>query len=89
MIHFARGSCDAPRRRPRRAVVARAHRHGVVPGHAVADAAVYDEAGRLRAQVNLTNLTDHEYFHRAAFTRNRGVIPGEALEAIATVTIRP
>jgi iron complex outermembrane receptor protein len=59
-----------------------------VPGWTVYDAALFYELEKVRIQLNVTNLTDKEYIHRAAFSRNQGVIPGEPLRAILSAAIR-
>lgn len=56
-----------------------------VPSWTVMDAALYYDIGKVRTQLNITNLTDKEYFQRAAFNRNQGVVPGEARRAILSV----
>jgi outer membrane receptor protein involved in Fe transport len=42
---------------------------------------------QLTLQVNVYNLFDNEYFHRAAFG-NQGIIPGEPLRAVASLGFR-
>jgi iron complex outermembrane recepter protein len=59
----------------------------VVPGYTVSDAMAFFKYKQLTLQVNVYNLFDNEYFHRAAFGA-QGIIPGEPLRAVASIGVR-
>jgi len=59
----------------------------VVPGYTVSDAMAFFKYKRFTLQVNVYNLFDNEYFHRAAFG-TQGIIPGEPLRAVASLGFR-
>ncbi len=48
-----------------------------LPGWTTADSMLSLAWNTFQLQLNVSNLTDREYLHRAAFSRNQGVIPGE------------
>jgi iron complex outermembrane receptor protein len=58
-----------------------------LPGYAVADAMASFSYKQVTLRVNIYNLFDNEYFHRAAFG-NQGIIPGEPLRAVASIGVR-
>ena len=59
----------------------------VVPGYTVSDAMAFFKHKQVTLQINIYNLFDNHYFHRAAFG-NQGIIPGEPLRAIASLKVR-
>lgn len=59
----------------------------VVPGYTVSDAMAFFNHKQLTLQINVYNLFDNEYIHRAAFG-NQGIIPGEPLRAVASLGVR-
>jgi iron complex outermembrane receptor protein len=59
----------------------------VIPGYAVSDAMAFFKHKRLTLQVNVNNVFDNEYFHRAAFG-SQGIIPGEPLRAVVSLGVR-
>jgi outer membrane receptor for monomeric catechols len=59
----------------------------VVPGYTVLDAMAFFKYKQVTMQVNVYNLFDNEYFHRAAFG-SQGIIPGEPLRAVASLGYR-
>jgi iron complex outermembrane receptor protein len=60
----------------------------VLPGYTVADALASFKYKKITFQVNIYNLFDNEYLHRAAFTATQGIIPGEPLRATGSIAVR-
>jgi iron complex outermembrane receptor protein len=58
-----------------------------VPGYGVADVMGFFRHKQVTFRVNVNNLFDNEYFHRAAFG-SQGIILGEPLRAVASIGIR-